>query len=164
MDIVLIRHGIAEERSEFLGGKDELRPLTMEGHEVTKKIAENMKHILPKPTHILNSGLVRAAQTAQKFHEVFEKANTGLMGSLRPTSNSEELLNDIKKFKNSDVLFLVGHEPDMGKHASYLLSGKAESFCAFKKAGILWLELNLEIGRGNLRCYLPPAVSKNVHR
>jgi phosphohistidine phosphatase SixA len=104
---------------------------------------------LPLPDWTLDSGLLRAEQTADIFSEVFTTADRRKLSSLRPGSSSMDLLRDLQSFKSKDVIFLFGHEPDMGRHASYFLAGQAKSFCPFKKAGFYgWnLKMNLKVER-----------------
>jgi len=160
MDVVLIRHGLAEplQRTDFE------RPLTPEGRAVTSKIAENLSDYLPKPTWVLDSGLKRAAETAEIFHRVLGSGERKVLTTLMPGGDSVALGKDLQKYATTDVIYLVGHNPDIGLHASYLLTGQALGFAHFKKAAVMWIEFqvgNLP-GQGNLKCYLPPALSKFV--
>lgn len=160
MDLILIRHGIAAPHDS----NDHARPLTAEGIKVTTEIARNLLGFLPAPDSILDSGLKRASETADLFHLNHLNAQRLINQSLVPGGDSAVLAKDLQKHGPDDVLFLVGHEPDMGRHASYFLNGTRLSFCAFKKAGVMWIEFegHAAQGQGNLRCYLPPALSKHV--
>src|SRR5438094_453544 len=60
--VVLLRHGIAEEKSE--GKTDADRSLTSEGHARMKQIAKGLERAFPKAQAIYSSPLLRATQTA----------------------------------------------------------------------------------------------------
>src|SRR6267154_2541713 len=71
MLIVLLRHGIAEEKG---GGKpDEERRLTREGHEKMKRVSRALAGILPDADAIYSSPLVRAYETAEWVAKAYEK-------------------------------------------------------------------------------------------
>src|SRR5512132_4329463 len=60
--LVLLRHGIAEDKSE--GKPDAERSLTVEGHARIKQIAKGLERAFPKAQAIYSSPLLRSVQTA----------------------------------------------------------------------------------------------------
>ena len=71
MHIVIVRHGIAEDReaSNRAAPDDALRQLTKEGRQKMRKAAKGLKRILPALDLIATSPLMRAAQTAEILAE-----------------------------------------------------------------------------------------------
>jgi phosphohistidine phosphatase len=84
---------------------------------------------------ILTSPLVRARQTADLLHQ-------GLGGStpleetalLAPGGRPAELLDHLRSQKKVERIALVGHEPDLGQLAAFLIGAKAP--LVFKKGGV----------------------------
>lgn len=64
MNLLVVRHGVAMDKAEFVGN-DDLRPLTLDGIRKMKKNARGLSHLTPRPSLLASSPLVRAQQTAE---------------------------------------------------------------------------------------------------
>ena len=129
--IVLMRHGVAEERSDER--PDETRALTAEGQKKMKENAKGLAHLLGGVDAIVSSRLLRAVQTALFVAKaVALKQNVVTDDALRPESTVAEVRALIERTGGKTVV-LVGHEPLLSQTALELagLRGTAE----LKKGG-----------------------------
>jgi phosphohistidine phosphatase len=132
-ELLLLRHGIAEERSP--DREDGGRALTPRGERRTRAVLERLLALDLGCERIVSSPLVRARQTAA----LAEKA--GLTTRLQR-------------------LGLVGHEPDLSTLAARLIGAPAGSL-ALRKAGVIVLVLPAQgilWGRCTLRLLLSPRI------
>ncbi len=76
MQIIVVRHGFAEERDEFskTGQEDHLRPLIPKGRKQTEKVARKIRDWIEGVDLIVTSPYVRAQQTAEILSYVYTKA------------------------------------------------------------------------------------------
>jgi len=150
--VVLVRHAIAEERRPGL--RDAARRLTPEGREKLEQAAKGLKRLGLTPDRILTSPLVRAAETAAVLAEVLEtKARPETCGALAPGHDPREVREALPA--DARTVVLVGHEPDLGELASWLLTGSARGAqLPFRKAGAAAIEV--EEGSAALRWMLAP--------
>ena len=133
-EIYLVRHGIAAERGKDWPD-DTRRPLTQKGIARMTQVAAGLKDLEVEFDLILTSPLLRARQTADLLHQ-------GLGGStpleettlLAPGGRPADLIEYLRTQKKADRVALVGHEPDLGQLAAFLIGAKAP--LVFKKGGI----------------------------
>src|SRR5919197_217772 len=134
MEIYVLRHGIAVERGTPGYKKDSDRPLTKEGEEKMHQIAEAMLAMELKFDLILSSSLVRAEQTAKIVADALDEEVT-FTDHLAPDGNALELIREINDEKPQRVL-LVGHEPDLSRLISLLVTGGTDASIELKKGGL----------------------------
>jgi len=174
MELYLIRHGIAEERSPDV--EDEKRELTAKGRDKTQKVAQRLYELGLRFELILTSPLVRARQTAEILQAGALCSQIEASSHLSPAGNFPLWLNwlESKQMQATDTqLAVVGHEPDLGQWAEILIWGKlkqesefaedsVDSFPAalvLKKAGIIGVNLPKDgspVGRSQLFWLSPP--------
>ncbi|HEX4469200.1 MAG TPA: phosphoglycerate mutase family protein, partial [Gemmatimonadaceae bacterium] len=67
MDLLVIRHAIAEDKERFAasGRNDDLRPLTEEGRSKMRRAAQGLRTVVGRIAHLASSPLVRARETAE---------------------------------------------------------------------------------------------------
>ena len=137
MKLYLIRHAIAEERSDFAltGLPDEQRPLTDKGIDKMKKIAQNFHKIEDQIDLIYQSPLTRSQQTVDVLKKHYPKAKIETTELLSPGFSAKKLFQLLSS-KDLDSVALVGHEPDLGQFLSWLLFRQASDHFPFKKGGI----------------------------
>jgi phosphohistidine phosphatase len=137
MKIYLVRHGIATER---IGGavlNDSMRPLTDEGKQESKAVAQGLKRLGVKPNFFVSSPLVRARQTAESFAEVLnDGSEVKICDALAPGGSPATLYKFLRELGNFQEVMLFGHEPDIGVLAATLLDAAHELQLPFKKAGV----------------------------
>lgn len=133
MDIILMRHGRAAERGSH-SGPDEQRPLTSDGIKRLQRAMPGLRQVVPRIDRVLTSPLLRARQTAEAVAEVYDVPLKELH-VLAPGSEPALISRWLARQKE-EVLLLVGHEPDLGRLASWFLTGSDESFLPLKKGAI----------------------------
>jgi phosphohistidine phosphatase len=160
--LYLVRHAIAAERGPKYP-KDDERPLTREGKSRMKAVVAGWRRLEPELDLILTSPLVRARSTA-------EIVRNGLKGdvplercpALAPGHPPEDVVAVLGKLKKASAIALVGHEPDLGQLAAWLL-GASEPL-PFKKGGIARIDV-AELPpnqKGQLVWFAPPRMLKGL--
>jgi phosphohistidine phosphatase len=134
MEIYVLRHGIAVERGTPGYKKDSDRPLTKEGEEKVQRIAQSMLTMDLKFDLILSSPYIRAAKTAQIVASELDQDVT-FTEFLQSGGNQLALINQINDEKPQRVL-LVGHEPDLSRLISLLITGGTNASIELKKGGL----------------------------
>jgi phosphohistidine phosphatase len=145
--VYLLRHAIAVERGSAVYPNDD-RPLTDEGIKKMKTVAKGISCIVDSFEVILTSPLKRAFQTAQITASAVGCAkNIRVVDDLLPGATPEKIFRLIAEYKSRGRVLLVGHEPDLGFFASYLLGAK-ESVVEFKKGALCRIDVSFVKGRG----------------
>lgn len=163
MELVIIRHAIAEEREDFAkkGLEDHLRPLTLKGRKKMQKICTQAKDHIKTFDVIVTSPFLRARQTAEIISQVYSGIKVFEAPELVPHSAPQAFIKWLRtQGRNYKRIAVVGHEPHLSTLASYLISGKLESFIDLRKSGIIGIELETfsqaEAGHGHLLYAIPP--------
>jgi phosphohistidine phosphatase len=144
MNLFLLRHAIAVEPGTPGIKSDADRPLSPEGRKKMRAIAKGMKVLDLSFDLILSSSYVRARETAEIVAKEF-----GLESVLAFTPRLEvggdpaALIAEVAERGEdlSDVL-LVGHEPQLSRLISHLLSGNSSLPITMKKGGLCKLDLS----------------------
>jgi phosphohistidine phosphatase len=154
MEILFLRHGIAEAR-ETWPGDDAARPLTAQGRKAMERTAARFAALGLTPEVIITSPLVRARQTA-------EIAATG-MGLSDRVVEDERLASGFSAARLRSILesraatgavMLVGHEPDFSETIAELIGG-GRVVC--KKGGLARVDVaDASLEGGELVWLLPP--------
>jgi phosphohistidine phosphatase len=159
MRVLLIRHALAEERENFAlhHNDDNLRPLLPTGKKKMYKAVKGLRTLLPSLDVIASSPLTRALETATILHETYQQAKFVQINALAPGQSAHSIAAWLQKQGHeTNALALVGHEPDLGQLATWLLAGNnVEPFVEFKKSAMLLLEFPYTIGPGQAQlCWL----------
>lgn len=133
MQLVLIRHARAEERA--LRKRDRTRALTVDGRRRMRRAARGLHALIPGISQIATSPLVRARQTAEIVATVCHCPEVVPLPALAPGGTRHAVLAWLRAQPADAKLALVGHEPDLGQLAGWLLCG-ARSFST-KRAGFV---------------------------
>jgi phosphohistidine phosphatase len=161
MELLLIRHGIAEDRDPSRWPDDRGRPLTEEGAVKLRKEAEVLGVLVPRLDVLLTSELTRAVQTAQILHEELDWPNPDTRAELEAGTDPKQMIRVLEPLEGTEAAALVGHEPDLSELASYLLSGDPDSVAIeLKKAGVISLGIEGRAVPGEAVLYwsIPPKV------
>lgn len=164
LEVLILRHGIAEDPSDAQHeGRDEFhRELTEEGIARTAEVCAGLATELDGLDRILSSPLVRARQTAAILLRSFPDATLDEWSALAPAGEGPAVIAAELDDAQGRVA-LVGHEPDLGLLASWLLTGEDGGFIEVKKAGaILIATEGPSRGLGELIWSLPPRVSRQL--
>src|SRR6185436_3403044 len=103
MDLILWRHAEAEE-----GGNDLARELTPKGQKQAARVAEWLLLRLPSRFVLVSSPAARAQQTAEE---------------IAPGAAVSAILEAAGWPDNKGTVVLVGHQPDLGQAAGFLIAG-----------------------------------------
>jgi phosphohistidine phosphatase len=134
--LYLMRHGIAADPAPGMSDAD--RALTPDGVRKTRRVAAGLQKLDVTPDLILSSPLRRAEETARLVAEVLTPNQAvelypPLAGGVAP----EEIVKGLRPHRGLRELLLVGHQPDLGDLASYLMTGAASlAPLPFRKAGV----------------------------
>jgi phosphohistidine phosphatase len=152
MQLLVIRHAIAEERDAFAGsGRDDSeRPLTDEGREKMRRVAAALRRLVPKIDLLASSPYTRAVQTAEVVAEAYGRGadEITLVESLTPDAPLERFQSWVQRQSKVRAIAIVGHEPQLGMLVTWLTSGLRESRVELKKGGACLLEFEGQPGPG----------------
>jgi len=159
MNIYLIRHGDAETISS--SKSDHERELTSKGKESIKKAATGWKKIINNFDLIASSPYKRAVQTAEIIAYVYnytDKISTDKR--IASGSKPHDLIDFIKSLDEKNIA-VVGHEPDMSRNLSALVSPSG-MYCEFKKGTIAKINFDGKIrsSAGTLEFIIPSDLFK----
>ena len=160
MQLFLVRHAIAFDRSAARWPDDGERPLTPEGMERARQAAQGLKRIVDPPARVLVSPLTRAQQTASILTRFGGWPEATACAELLPSAAPDELLALLGRARDRCIAG-VGHEPGLSRLIAACVPGGA-SAAAFemRKMGVARLAFSgpARAGRGRLEWLLPPKV------
>jgi phosphohistidine phosphatase len=161
MDLLLVRHAIAEEREVFARTRkpDESRPLTARGKKRMQRAAAGLRSLIPTIDVLATSPLVRAVQTAEILSDAYGGLDIVEVEELAPAGSPEDLLDWLQGQNRDPTIAVVGHEPSFSEHVAWLTARSDEPFLEFKKGGACLLTFYDEIysGGATLRWLVTPA-------
>jgi phosphohistidine phosphatase len=128
MDLILWRHAEAED-----GPPDLERRLTAKGQKQAARVAQWLQQRLPAKFTVLSSPARRALATAEALG-----APVRTVGALAPGARVRALLEAAGWPERKSAVVVVGHQPDLGRAAAFLVSGSEASW-SVKKGGLWWL-------------------------
>lgn len=142
MQLLVMRHAIAEEREEFAksGRNDRLRPLTDEGRKRMRRAARGLRTLVPEIDLLATSPLARAAQTGAVLDTVYGDLKTVEIEQLAPEATPEEFAAWLRGRK-AETVAVVGHEPSLSRIVSWLLGGSERPLIELRKGGACLLTL-----------------------
>lgn len=139
MQLLVIRHAIAEDKSEFAatGRPDGERPLTKRGQKEMRRVA---------------------AEYGDTFIET--------VSALEPGRSMMSFAKWLGTVKRARVVEVVGHEPHLSTLVTWLMSGVNESHLTLEKGGVCLLELDRKAApqSATLRWSLTPDVLRKLSR
>ena len=167
MELLVIRHGVAEEREDFAatGKDDSLRPLTKEGRWKMERGARALRHALPSLNVIATSPYTRAAQTAKIVAAAYDDVDVERLDALTPEGRPQAFLAWLRGRESDERVAAVGHEPHLGALVYWLLTGDAvEGRISMKKGGACLLELDprSRAGKATLIWSLTPSLLRRL--
>jgi len=144
MKLLLIRHAPAEDREIFAstGEPDEARPLTDYGRKKMRKAAQGLNAMMPYVDLLATSPLTRCVETAQIISEAYSGLEILEAPVLAPGHTPEKVTAWLKTQKKHGVIAIVGHEPDLGRVVSWLLTGRKKPILDFKKGSACLLDFS----------------------
>jgi len=149
MELLLIRHAIAEEREDFArtGRDDRLRPLTEDGRKKMKQTARGLRALVPSIDLLATSPLTRAAQTGAIVDSIYGGLKEVEIDELAPEASPADFLRWLRQRKE-ETIAAVGHEPSISLILSWLLTGAERRIVSFRKGGACLIEFPGEVAAG----------------
>ena len=129
MELVLWRHADAEE-----GADDLARPLSPKGRAQAAAMAKWLRRHLPARFAVVASPALRARQTAEALHAALR-----IDPHLAPGASVHAILEAAHKHKDSGLVIVVGHQPDLGRAAAHLVA-HAHGEWPIEKGAIWWID------------------------
>ncbi|MFN2376810.1 MAG: histidine phosphatase family protein [Candidatus Binatia bacterium] len=166
MQLLVVRHAIAAERTDWAGTgrEDSRRPLTDKGRSRMRLNAAGIAAITPRLDIIATSPFTRAAETARVLARAWRGVPIETVAALASGGSRKELLAWLVARDPEDTVALVGHEPDLGALVAALVAGEGAQSLAMRKGGACLVRfVGLpRIGRGELRWFLPPRLLRRL--
>ena len=160
--LYLVRHAIAAERgSEW--PDDDLRPLTGVGGARFTRAVAGLASLDITIDEVLTSPLVRARQTADLLASGVPNAPpVREVTVLAPGHAPTDVMQQVAASARGESLALVGHEPDLGELAAFLLRAKRP--IPFKKGGICRIDVEelTSRGSGSLVWFATPKILRQL--
>jgi phosphohistidine phosphatase len=161
VQLLLLRHGIAEEREDFAqtGQPDSKRPLTAKGRKKLKRVARALADLVPAPAVLAASPLTRAQQTAEIVARRYNDMPTTTVPALDPGHAYENFLRWLLGVGDVDTIIAVGHEPHLSGLAAWFLNGGEQQLFELKKGGacLLVFDGDVRAGSAQLSWLLTPS-------
>lgn len=121
----VIRHAVAEERGDAWPN-DDLRPLSRHGIKRMRRAVQGLAEIGVEVDLVLTSPLVRAVQTAKILADGLPSHPRVIeVPVLAPGHAPQALPPAVKPYSRARAIALVGHEPDLGALAAWLIGATA---------------------------------------
>ena len=143
MELVVVRHAIAEDREAFARtGKDDAeRPLTRAGRRQFEKGVRGLLAVAGELDLLATSALVRASQTA----DLVEAAHRGKLRrverpELEPEADPAALLRWLRAKRRLRRVAVVGHEPHLSALVAHALGARHAEPFVLKKGGACLLD------------------------
>lgn len=138
--LLLVRHAIAEDRGPAWPNDDE-RPLTKKGEDRLREIARRLEGMGETADLIVSSPLKRAIDTARILQKEWEPlSDISIIEALSPGHEPAATMAAVTAEAIRPRIALVGHEPDLGELAAWLIGAKQA--LPFKKGGVARIDLD----------------------
>lgn len=161
MKVLLLRHGIAEDRLAYAatGESDLGRPLTPEGRRKLRRSAAALAELVPELALLATSPAERCRETASLVAKAFPASlAVSELTELAPDGSSAGVLRFLQNQKALAAVACVGHEPNLSQLAAALLTGEERPLLELRKGGACLIDLPGRIvpGAGLLLWHLTP--------
>jgi len=148
MQLLIVRHGIAEDHETWAPRDDDSRPLTDDGKKKMKEAAKGLHSLVPRLDVLASSPLTRAMQTAMILAKLYDKGEPQKVDALAPGQHPSALAAWLRTQATRKTVAVVGHEPSLGTIISWLAAGVEQSFVELGKGGACLLDLGERIDAG----------------
>lgn len=166
MDVYVLRHGKAEERSLTVKG-DSKRELTEAGKKELQSIAKAIKNLDIKFDCIVSSPLLRAKQTAEiaLSHVKSKKRSIVIWNELKPESEVKEIFKKLSTLKPDYSVLIVGHAPVLNEMIGSMISPMNHDVSiSLRKGGFAHVECSVKASTviGTLKIIMTPKQLKRI--
>ncbi len=152
MKLYLVQHGKPVSKEE-----DPERPLSYQGADDIKRVAEFLEKYGMEIEEVLHSGKMRARQTAEiMISRLNPRADLIEREGLAPMDDVKDIARHLKERERD--LMLVGHLPHLAKLASLLILGsETPPVVTFQQGGVLCLSKD-KTGKWTIAWMLVPEI------
>ena len=162
LELYLIRHGVAAERGEEYPD-DSKRPLTSDGIARLSKEAKALEALdVELRSDSVQPARPRPANRGRlcRDHEV--EASVANTDALTPAGSPAAVMQELGKHMRKARIALVGHEPNMGELAAFLIGAKVP--LPFKKGAICRIDFSIfpPKGKGALCWFVTPKMLRKL--
>lgn len=165
MKLYLMRHAEALPVGGTIS-RDADRMLSVRGEEDAALMGRMLVRIDPAIDIVITSPLVRAVRTGEIVGGEAAKppvfhTTEHLAPGFRPKALSEEIV----ALSGGGSIVAIGHQPDLGLFASYLISDSSDVAIAFETGAVAAIKVNavLKPVQGSLRWLLTPGIVKSLN-
>jgi phosphohistidine phosphatase len=138
--VYLVRHAIAGERGPEYPD-DAQRPVTKKGAARMRQGVRGLRSLAPGIELVLTSPLVRARDTAGLLAAgLAPEPDVLVLDALAPGCAPADVVRGLTRRPERGTVALVGHEPDLGLLAAWLLGAREP--LVFKKGGIARIDFD----------------------
>ncbi len=158
MDLILLRHGKAEERHPLGDGA---RALVEKGRDQSRRAGRLLKAAGFLPEIVLTSPLLRATQTADEFCAAAGLPGPVVQGWLACGCTPETVLSELLAFRDFHRVAIVGHEPDFSAFIQWSMVAHGTSV-KLKKGAMAALRITPPNRHGTLTFLIPPKLLEGL--
>ena len=160
MQVILVRHGTAEDFEIGSSRPDSDRQLTQEGRNQIKQVAEGLHRIVDNVDVVATSPYIRAVQTAEILSKEFDKEAAQEVDALKSGTGPEVMTEWLAAQDPEATVVLVGHEPDFSILLAYLTTNDCGGYAKLSKAGVCLIDCPSApaMSKGKLVWLVTPAV------
>jgi phosphohistidine phosphatase len=165
MDLYLVRHAEAGTADATQWPDDRDRPLTPDGEKRFKRVARELRELVPSVDVMLSSRFVRAWRTAELLEKEAGWPAPVACEALESGRAPAEVLQALQAYSATGAVALVGHEPNLHELASYLLTADMRHVqIEMKKGGLARLQLGegMRPGAAAFRWLLTPKILRSI--
>jgi phosphohistidine phosphatase len=160
MVIYFLRHASAGQKKLK---NDEKRPLDKEGIEQCGYVGRMLTAMDVHVEMIASSPLKRAMQTASLVgNELGYEEKIKVESALRPNAGYDSFRELMRKSSKLETLMVVGHNPNLSRFLSLLISDAMNDDSVDLKKGSV-AKVTLEDGRATLEWLLTPKIAKTAY-
>jgi len=135
MDLLILRHGKAEERGE--GVDEESRTLTKKGIRDIRRVSRWMARSGNIPDLIVSSPLARAKETAEIVADrIAFGAEITFWDELMPGRDPASIAAKVGELEGPSLPLIVGHEPQLSALLALLIGAGPDARILLDKGGI----------------------------
>jgi phosphohistidine phosphatase len=160
MDVYIIRHAAAEEQDARRWPDDSERPLTDSGRKKFRRLAHQLGEVVDTKPIVFSSRFVRAWETAGILADGAGWPKPKECEALEFQDNTQ-VISVLRDHAKEKAIALVGHEPQLGRLISLLLTGDEDRVrTSFKKgaAAFLTVPISLPPGESVLNWIITPGL------
>lgn len=160
MKLYLIRHTEAIDYETESVRSDEHRFITPKGRRIAINVFKLLKDEMLDLEKIFTSPLIRSVQTAEILAiTVKYKNDVEISNELAMASAPEKVIQLLKRNSIFKSIAMVGHEPMLSTIVKNFTDKKDPEF-GMKKAGVCYIDMDLDKGSGKFEWYLNPKTAE----